>query len=116
MESDIRCAPDWQDFDNISGVGENWVLFQNIKKASDSSHRLMKFVMDRLIARKKEMISMSASIKASAEKARKRKEQEKLRENREQQKIEAKLAAKANGSPSKGISIARTVAPKMSAR
>ena len=54
------------------------------------------------------MISMTASIKATAEKARKRKEQEKLRENREQQKIEAKLAAKANGSPSKGISIART--------
>ena len=108
MESDIRCAPDWQDFDNISAVGDNFVLFLNIKKASESSHRLMKFVLDRLIVRKKEMISTIASIKGQQEKNKKRKEQEKLREMREQAKTDARLAAKANGSPSKGISIART--------
>ena len=83
-------------------------MFTNIKKASESSHRLMKFVLDQLITRKKEMVAMTVKIKTQQEKIKKRKEVEKQREKREQDKLDARIAAKANGSPSKGISIAGT--------
>jgi len=37
LKSDIRCAPDWKDFDDISGIGDNFPIYTNIKKARPSS-------------------------------------------------------------------------------
>ena len=98
----------WKDFDAISGIGDNFVLYTNVKKASQNSLRLMKFVLDHLCTRRKEMVSMLANLKSQADRIQKRINQEKLREQKDQAKLDARLAAKANGSPSKGISIAGT--------
>ena len=51
---------------------------------------------------------MSSGIKTSQEKQKKRQEAQKIKEMREQAKLDAQVVAKANGSPSKGISIVGT--------
>ena len=91
-------------------------MYLNIKKASENSWRLMKFLQDQLSARRKDVVSMTASIKSNADKTKKRLEQQKLKEQREQARLAQKVVAKANGSPSKGISMVLWFPPKMSAR